>query len=244
MQRSMMRRLLGVLLLGGIVAVLGILVARRWEPLLSFDIAVGLALSNRDPATAYVNVLQVLTAPGLSVFRFVALAPLAVWLAVRGRARLMAFVVVTAATVGPLVTLLKEIVGRVRPTYDDPLVLATGLSYPSGHSAGAAALAGVLLVVFWPMVGRRGRPWLAAGAVALTAVVGWTRMALGVHYLSDVVGGIALGITVVLLAMVVFAIPPLTGILAPHGQSPRSAEGGRAAAGPDGRLPSPPASTP
>lgn len=62
----------------------------------------------------------------------------------------------------------------------------TGSSFPSGHAAVAAAVAGV--------VAPRVRPPLAPAVAALPAWVGWTRVHVGVHYPSDVVGGAGLGL--------------------------------------------------
>ncbi len=202
----MRRLLIGAAVLAAVVALLGVLVGRGIRALLDLDFSVGAALLHRGGGSFEVDLLQVLTAPGLSVFRFVVLLPIAVLFAVRGQLRMAGFVLVAALTVGPLTSLLKEWVGRVRPTADDPLVEASGLSFPSGHSSGAAALAGVLLVVLWPILGRRWRPWLTAALVLAALCVAWTRIALGLHYLSDVVGGLALGAAVVLVSMATFGL--------------------------------------
>jgi len=194
--------------LAALVAILGVLVGQDVRALLDLDLRVSAALCFQGGGSTGVDVLQVLTAPGLSVFRFVLLAPVAILLAVRGRLRVAGFVLLAALVVGPLTGLLKELVARVRPTADDPLVAASGLSFPSGHSSGAATLAGILLVVLWPVLARRYRPWLVGGSVLLPLCVAWTRIALGVHYLSDVVAGLALGTWVVLVSMAVFGLYP------------------------------------
>jgi len=204
----MRRLLLGAAALSAVVAVLAVLVSESAAALLDLDVAAGSALRFDGGGSTGVDVLQVLTAPGLSVFRLVVVVPLAILFAVRRQLRVTGFIAVAAVAVGPLTTLLKELVGRVRPTADDPLVAAYGLSFPSGHSSGAATLAGVLLVVLWPILSRRWRPWVAAVLVLTALCVAWTRIALGLHYLSDVVGGLALGATVVLVSMVVFGLYP------------------------------------
>lgn len=202
----MRARLMGAAVLVVILAVLGILVSQGAVVLLDLDRSVGSALHFRQGSSG-VDVLQVLTAPGLTVFRLVVLVPIAVLFAVRRRWRVTGFILAPALLVSPLTTLLKDLVGRVRPT-DDPLVSASGLSFPSGHSSGAATLAGVLLVVLWPVVSRGYRPLLALGLTLLALMVAWTRMALGVHYLSDTVGGLCLGAAVVLLSMTAFGLYP------------------------------------
>jgi undecaprenyl-diphosphatase len=91
-----------------------------------------------------------------------------------------------------LVNLVKVIVDRARPDVD-PLAGFAGASFPSGHSATAAAgLAAIAL-----LLGRgRARPvrmWLLAAAAGIAAAVAATRVMLGVHWLTDVVAGLALG---------------------------------------------------
>lgn len=200
--------LIGASVLSAVVAILGVLVTLGVRALLDLDLSVGSALRFQGGGSFGVDVLQVLTAPGLSVFRLVVLVPVAILFAVRGRRRVTGFVLLAALAVGPLTTVGKELVGRVRPTADDPLVAADGLSFPSGHSSGAAVLAGVLLVLLWPMVARGWRPWLAGGLILAALCVAWTRIALGVHYLSDVMGGLALGAAVVLVSMAIFGLYP------------------------------------
>jgi undecaprenyl-diphosphatase len=90
------------------------------------------------------------------------------------------------------VELTKEAVGRPRPL--DPLVDYSGSSYPSGHAAHSVVY--VWLAVMVVMRLRPGIPraaLVAAAGIALTALVGLSRVYLDVHYMSDVSGGWALG---------------------------------------------------
>jgi len=200
--------LIGATALAAVVAVLAAMVGQDVRAVLDVDLWVSSALRFEGGGGTGVNVLQVLTAPGLSVFRFVLLAPVAILFAVRDRRRVAGFIVLAALAVGPLTSLMKELVGRARPTADDPLLAAGGLSFPSGHSSGAATLAGILLVVLWPVLAHRWKPWLIGGVTVLALTVAWTRIALGVHYLSDVAAGLALGAVVVLISMTVFGLYP------------------------------------
>ena len=86
---------------------------------------------------------------------------------------------------------LKGLTARPRP--DGALVAAGGWAFPSGHSADSAAwwLTAALVAAAWAP--RRRRALLAAGA-AVALVVGATRVLLGVHHATDVVGGWALGV--------------------------------------------------
>ena len=87
---------------------------------------------------------------------------------------------------------IKLLIDRVRPDVD-PLAGFSGPSFPSGHTTAAAACFAAYTLV----LGRR-RPlstkaWLAAGAVGVAVAVGGTRVLLGVHWFTDVLGGLALG---------------------------------------------------
>ena len=84
--------------------------------------------------------------------------------------------------------LVKFLLDRPRPPGPLALVEASGGSFPSGHACLAAATFGALALALAPRLTRPGRlaVWIAAGCIA--AVVGVSRIYLGVHWLSDVVG--------------------------------------------------------
>lgn len=107
--------------------------------------------------------------------------------------RLALFALLTPALGKVLERTLKVLVARDRPLWNDPLTTAGGYSFPSGHAMGVTLVVGVLAVVFLPRVSaRRRRPLVALGA-AWALLVAFTRLALGVHYLTDVVAGMLLG---------------------------------------------------
>lgn len=87
---------------------------------------------------------------------------------------------------------VKQLVGRLRPTLD-PAAAALGPSFPSGHSATAAAFWAAVALIIGRNLPRRARPFFAAAAVAVAAGVAASRVLLDLHWLSDVVGGLALG---------------------------------------------------
>lgn len=86
------------------------------------------------------------------------------------------------------VELQKASIARLRPELHEQLVHVVSLSFPSAHSANSTiTYLGIAL-----LLGRR-RPWLiAAGLIALT--IGITRVMLGVHWASDLIGGWAFGL--------------------------------------------------
>jgi membrane-associated phospholipid phosphatase len=89
---------------------------------------------------------------------------------------------------------VKLLVRRDRPPISAPLHPGTGYSYPSGHTAAAAATYAAMALLLgrgcrWPV-----RIWLAVAAAAVTVDVALSRVLLGVHWLTDVVGGAMLGL--------------------------------------------------
>lgn len=107
-----------------------------------------------------------------------------------------AFIVVTA------------VVGRDRP---DVLQLdgsPVGSSFPSGHTAAAAAYAAVAVVVFWHTRKRWARVLIVLFTLLVPIIVALSRMYRGMHFLSDTIAGAALGGAAVALTAVVLARSP------------------------------------
>jgi membrane-associated phospholipid phosphatase len=91
-----------------------------------------------------------------------------------------------------LVTTIKQALDRVRPTFN-PAAATLGPSFPSGHSATAAALYAAVALVVARRRAPRVRALLAGSAVAIAVAVACSRVLLGVHWLSDVLAGLAFG---------------------------------------------------
>ncbi|MET0766636.1 MAG: YegS/Rv2252/BmrU family lipid kinase [Aeromicrobium sp.] len=90
--------------------------------------------------------------------------------------------------------LLKLAFTRTRPSFEEPLYEAGGYSFPSGHSAGAGMFFTVAILFTIILTGRGLKRRLLCVAFVLLALgVGADRIFLGVHFLSDVVAGLAFG---------------------------------------------------
>ena len=90
---------------------------------------------------------------------------------------------------------LKYVFHRPRPHFDDPILTLTSYSFPSGHTMAATVLYGVLAALLFTKIKRRSyRVLVILAASFLIALVGFSRMYLGAHYLSDVLGAIAEGL--------------------------------------------------
>ena len=96
---------------------------------------------------------------------------------------------------GWLNVLLKSAFERERPVVAHPLVALESFSFPSGHTMGATLFYGLAVVfAFYWVRAWRSRVWIIAAASFVVFLVGLSRIAIGAHFLSDVVGAIAAGL--------------------------------------------------
>lgn len=119
---------------------------------------------------------------------------LAGWFAVRREWTLMA--ILLAAVLGEtlLANGLKALFDRPRPDIVPHLVHATGKSFPSGHATSAAAVyLTMAALVASDVKNRAARAYVFSVAVILALIVGASRVYLGVHYPTDVIGGLSFG---------------------------------------------------
>jgi membrane-associated phospholipid phosphatase len=200
------RGLAGRLALGGAVAVLVsiplvlllLLVESAWEPLENLDRSTADSLNSvaRGDGT-WVRVLDdgaLLLDPW--VFRLAVLG-VAVWLWRRGAKRLAAWAVVTVVIGGVLGVVLKALVARARPVFPEPVAHAGGYSFPSGHALNSMLCVTVLILIFLPVLRTPGRLLAYGVGGLLVLLTGFDRVALGVHFVSDVIAGWVVALAVV-----------------------------------------------
>ncbi|MEU5218677.1 phosphatase PAP2 family protein [Streptomyces sp. NPDC020807] len=182
---------------GVLFVVLLVLVAAGWPPLLSFDRSFDEALHRHavaHPGVTRVN--RVLSDWVWDPWTMRALAAVAVVLLwARRERRLAVWVAVTCFVAAGLQQGIKFLVGRERPQWPDPVDSARFAAFPSGHAMTATVTCGLLLWVLALRWRDEWRGWGVLAGAALVSVVGvgWTRLYLGVHWPSDVLGGWLLG---------------------------------------------------
>lgn len=177
------------------VGLLVLAVEDSWAPMRNLDRSIADALHTqalRHPG--WVRAMADVSNVGSPTVMRVGTGLLAVVLWLRRARRLALWIAATMIGGAVISTMLKTAVGRARPAFAHPVATASGASFPSGHAFTATLGAGVVLLTVLPLLPRRSRAlaWLPAALVPLA--VGYSRLALGVHWTSDVVGGWVLGI--------------------------------------------------
>ena len=126
-----------------------------------------------------------------------------VWLAHRRRWRWLATVAICIGGGLALNVAMKLAFQRARPTFDEPLLTLSTYSFPSGHVLASTLLYGLCVAWVFVRTPRIGWRMLAvAGALAAIAGVAFTRMYLGVHYLTDVGAAFLEGIAWLALCLI------------------------------------------
>ncbi len=124
---------------------------------------------------------------------------IALWLWWRGHPHTALTMVVVPLLGRGVNSLAKLDVHRLRPDLEPHLIVERTNSFPSGHAAGSM----IFFLTLALLLTHRGpwRRWAAAAAILASLLVGVTRVMLGVHWPSDVVGGWAFGILWVIVSL-------------------------------------------
>jgi undecaprenyl-diphosphatase len=175
-------------------AVLALLAAFANELLLKVDLPVQRAVEGHRVGWA-TTAMKIVTWLGASPVGWGLVGAAALWALLHGRRR-VAFVLAIAFGVTVAVKLpLKAFIDRPRPNLA-PLVHASGAAFPSGHALTAFFVFGVLPFVVLPAGRSRIVAWLGSALIVLA--VGFSRIYLGEHWLTDVMGSYLLGAVFVL----------------------------------------------
>jgi membrane-associated phospholipid phosphatase len=175
-----------------VVVAIGVLTG---SPLAPFDRSIAYALHTyASEAPSLTNSFRVVSVLGtLEVLALVGVLVTAALLMQRNWLTLAAWLV--AALGGEVLNLLlKDLFARPRPSFEHPLVVDTSYSFPSGQAMESVVVYGML--AYFVVITSRAwgkRAVSVGGAAMIVLLIGFSRVYLGAHYVSDVVGGFAAG---------------------------------------------------
>lgn len=106
------------------------------------------------------------------------------------------FLAITMTTCGLAMPLLKNIFRRERPNFYR-LIEISGYSFPSGHTTSATTMYLTLAIILLSIMKKLNKYFVFSIAVLGIVIIGSSRIYLGVHYPTDVMAGICLGISIV-----------------------------------------------
>ena len=155
------------------------------------------------------ELFTLLTQLGDAWFLFTAVA-LVYWFGDRRRGAFALSAILGALA---LTLALKGLFGLPRPPSELHVGHASGYGFPSGHAIGATTLWALLALIL-----ERGSPrWRAVGAGAVVAIVATSRLVIGVHYLVDVLVGIAVALTYLAVLLYITEWSPTRGFVVAAG---------------------------
>lgn len=188
--------------LAGLIAVA---VESAWDPFRRLDEHTASYLHEHATGHPVVirTLLRVSEVGGPTPFRIlIAVVALVLW--VRGARRLALWAASTMIAGAVLDVGLKTLVDRTRPHLPNPFAHAPGASFPSGHALTSALACGIVVLILLPLLPAAGRviAWVV-GALVVFAV-GYSRVALGVHWVTDVVGAWLLAVALLAASVSAF----------------------------------------
>ena len=183
---------LAIVLCGGLVLAVFAFLVRSDTGLVRLDRSVA-DWGQRHASPLTDHVLNAITFVGqpVSIGMLAALVALAETIRTRNR-WIAPFMLLVIAGTGLLTTTVKELADRARPAFN-PIAETLGPSFPSGHSSWSAAFLAATALILSRNRGPHMRAALAGAAAGLAVSVAATRVLLAMHWLSDVIAGLALG---------------------------------------------------
>lgn len=231
----------GLLLTGIPLPSLLILVRSSWGPLHRLDFTIAATLNRHISGhLGEVKWWEAVSAvAGPTVLRIAAgIAAVVLWF--RGRRSVAVLVVVTMTGAAVLSGVTKALVNRVRPVVSHPVDRAGGGSFPSGHALTSFVAFGLAVIIVLPVLSGFWRTLVTATAALPVVAVGFSRVILGVHYVSDVIGGWIIGAGWLLIVVGAFhtaaaapSNPGLPGAAKRRASTPASSESSDEVATPD-----------
>ena len=125
----------------------------------------------------------------------------------KGEKRILPLLWGSMAGGAALFSLIKELFRRARPSSYIGDFHQHGYSFPSGHATMSMVLALSLFYLFYPRTEGISRVLLLVFVFLFPVMIAFSRLYLGVHYFTDVTGGLVLGIFWVMLMVLVFSRP-------------------------------------
>lgn len=189
---------LSVLALAGLLLIAQLI---HWERIMGFDSwVISVVTGFHSELVTQVMVLFTTLGDAATVAAISLMALFLLYNLGSSRMELALFLAVVISS-GVFNLLLKNVFQRMRPEFN-PLVHADGFSYPSGHSMSAFALYGVLGFMVWLKVENIfWRSAMLLVCISMVLLIGTSRIYLGVHYPSDVIGGFLGGASLLAFAV-------------------------------------------
>ncbi len=193
----------GLLLL---LAALGLGIVAAGEGTVPGDIAIARAV--QQPASETIDIAAgVISLIGADFPSMVVLALIVGGVLILLGRHDLALILGVAAGLRAIGPVLKVLIGSPRPSVEAVVIVAEadGLGFPSGHALGAALFYGAIVIIAPQVVANRvlARA-IQVGAVVIMVLIALSRVRLGVHWPSDVVGGLMFGLAIVCLVQAAF----------------------------------------